>query len=439
LPFEDNLLERGMPAAPDVERSVLGLLLLDFHRYWATAKGELEPDDDFSLDSHRRIFKAMSRLADAGRVPDYISLTEALRRTHEIEAIGGMAYIASLTEGLPLRASIADYCQILKECTAMRELIHTGQQLMDGGADQAEAPVIAEGAIKHLQRIQARAMGKGLAPLGNYYRETYGNLANFQTRPGQKKGIPTPWKRYNAMTGGLQPEELTILAARPSMGKTSAMVNLMVDLGVEQRLRVGVFSLEQPNRGILDRAVCYHADVSLDEAKNGADFISTGFVKRALEEIERAPIYIDDTSDLTAYQIIAKAEMLELDVLLVDYLQYMRSNTGRDLNRDREIGLYTQALRNYARRKKIPVVCLAQLKRDVEGRADKRPRLSDLRESGNIEQDADVVTFIHRPGYYDREDTSLENVADFLIEKQRNGPTGPIRLQYSAAHFRFQD
>jgi replicative DNA helicase len=433
--------ERGMPASPDTERSILGLLLLEFRTYWPTCAAELE-EDDFSLDSHRRIFRAYAKMATEQRHVDTITVLDHLRRTRELESVGGIGYVASLTEGVVLRtvAGVLDYCQILKERSAMRDIVRTGNSLMEGGLDQAEAPVIADDAIRNLQRISARAMGRGLRSVGDYYRQAYGTVEQYQQRPGQKRGLLTPWKKYNQMTGGLQSSELIIIAARPSMGKTTWAVNLCHELSVVQGLRGGFFSLEQSEKGILDRLVCSIADLGMAEITDGQDFIATNYVTHALAEIERAPLLIDDTSDLTAQQVVAKAEMAgRLDYLVVDYLQYMASNTSRELTRDRELGLYCRALRGYAKRHDVPVVCLAQLKREVEGRADKKPRLGDLRESGNIEQDADTIAFIHRPGYYDRNDESIANIAEFIIAKQRNGPTGDVRVQSNLAHYRFFD
>jgi replicative DNA helicase len=430
-----------MPASPDIERAILGLLLLEFRRYWATCAAELE-EEDFSLDSHRRIFRAFATMAGASRHVDVMTTIEHIRRSRELDSIGGAAYVMSLTEGVVLRTlpGALEYCRILKERSAMRDLVHAGNALMEGGLDQAEAPVIADDAIRNLQRISARANGRGLRPLAEYYQQAYGSVENFQQRPGQKKGLLTPWRRYNEMTGGLQPGELIIIAARPSMGKTTWAVNLLQELSINQRLRGGFFSLEQSEKGILDRLVCSVADLAMDEVTDGNDFISSDYVRRALIDIERAPLLIDDTSNLTAQQIVAKAEMAgSLEYMVIDYLQYMESKTSRDLNRDRELGIYCKVLRDYAKRNNIPVVCLAQLKREVEGRADKKPRLGDLRESGNIEQDADTIAFIHRPGYYDRDDDSIQKIAEFIIAKQRNGPTGDMRVTSNLAHYRFHD
>jgi replicative DNA helicase len=430
-----------MPASPDIERALLGLLLMEFRHYWPTCSSELE-EEDFSLDSHRRIFKVYRKMAEASRHVDQMTVVEHMRRSRELEAVGGMAYVLSLTEGVVLRtvAGVLEYCQILKERSAMRDLIRAGNALTEGGLDQADAPVVADDAIRNLQRISARANGRGLRPMAAYYQETYGTIENFQRRPGQKRGLQTPWKRYNEMTGGLQPAELIIIAARPSMGKTTWAVNLAHELSIVQRLRGGFFSLEQSEKGILDRLVCSIADLGMAELTDDGDFIARDYVKRALADVEGAPLLIDDTSSLTAQQIVAKAEMAgNLDYLLIDYLQYMESKTSKELNRDRELGIYCKVLRDYGKRHNIPVICLAQLKREVEGRSDKRPRLGDLRESGNIEQDADTIAFIHRPGYYDREDETIANVADFIIAKQRNGPTGDARVKANLAHYRFHD
>jgi replicative DNA helicase len=439
--LSDDLQDRGMPASPDIERALLGLLLMEFRRYWPTCSAELE-EEDFSLDSHRRIFKVYLKMAEASRHVDQMTVVEHMRRSHELDAVGGIAYVLSLTEGVVLRtvAGVLEYCQILKERSAMRELIHAGNALTTGGLDQADAPVVADDAIRNLQRISARANGRGLRPMAAYYQEAYGSLENFQRRPGQKRGLQTSWRRYNEMTGGLQAGELIIIAARPSMGKTTWAVNLAHELSINQRLRGGFFSLEQSEKGILDRLVCSIADLSMAEVTDESGLITSDYVKRALAEIEASPLLIDDTSKLTAQQIVAKAEMAgALDYLLVDYLQYMESKTSRDLNRDRELGIYCKVLRDYGKRHNIPVICLAQLRREVEGRIDKKPRLSDLRESGNIEQDADTIAFIHRPEYYDRNNDEVAGIADFMIAKQRNGPTGDVRVKANLAHYRFHD
>lgn len=439
MDFNEDVLERGMPAAPDIERSLLGNLLAEFRRFWPIVAAELE-DVDFSLDSHRRIMKHLRKLGGEGRYVDALVLIESLRRSREIDSIGGMPYILSLGEGIILRdrKGVLEYCQILRERTSMREIILAGEALKEGGMDQADSPTIADDAIRRLQRISARSTTTGPAPLADYYREAYGTVANFRERPLQKKGLETGWKRYNEMTGGLQPGELTIIAARPSMGKTTLACNLIRDLSIERGKRGVFFSLEQGKKGILDRMVCGIADVSMQNIQDPQDFMIGEYIERALVDIDRAPLLIDDTSDLTAYQVVARAEMIDnLDYLIVDYLQYMKSNAGKNLTRDREIGDYCKALRDFGKRRDIPVVCLAQLSRHVEGRNEKKPRLSDLRESGNIEQDADTIAFIHRAEYYDREDPDLAGKADLMIAKQRNGPIGDIDLGFIGSHYRF--
>jgi replicative DNA helicase len=448
-------LDRGLPASVEAERSILGAILLDNHSYNEAA--EKLSSEDFFLDSHRRIYSRMAELIDAHRAVDIVTLAEELARRKEVEAVGGVAYLASLTEGLPRRPSIEEYVRIVKDKSLARQLIVICNTAIIRAADQSdEALVVLDSAESGLLEVSERGITRGFAGIPEIVRDSFGTIDNLYAQQKEVTGLATHYTQFDKMTSGLQASDLIIIAARPSMGKTAWAINIAENAAVRDGKVVAVFSLEMSKESLLRRMLASQALVSMQK-------IQTGFIPKqdrsklmeALERLAEAKIFIDDTPAIALSEMRAKARRLQrqqggLDLIVIDYLQLMTASTfgvsaRRYENRTQEVSAISRGLKALAKELRVPVVALSQLSRASEQRGgDKKPMLSDLRESGSIEQDADVVAFIHRDSYYNKdengeEDPDSKNKAEIIIAKQRNGPTGSVHLAYRADCTRFEN
>jgi replicative DNA helicase len=453
--FSDVSLDRGLPASVEAERSILGAILLDNHSYNEAA--EKLSSEDFSLDSHRRIYSRMAELIDAHRAVDIVTLAEELARRKEVEAVGGVAYLASLTEGLPRRPSIEEYVRIVKDKSLARQLIVICNTAITRAADQSdEALVVLDSAESGLLEVSERGITRGFTGIPDIIRDSFGTIDNLYAQQKEVTGLATHYTQFDKMTSGLQASDLIIIAARPSMGKTAWAINIAENAAVRDGKVVAVFSLEMSKESLLRRMLASQALVSMQK-------IQTGFIPKqdrnklmeALERLAEAKIFIDDTPAIALSEMRAKARRLQrqqggLDLIVIDYLQLMTASTfgagaRRYENRTQEVSAISRGLKALAKELRVPVVALSQLSRASEQRGgDKKPMLSDLRESGSIEQDADVVAFIHRDSYYNKdengeEDPDSKNKAEIIIAKQRNGPTGSVHLAYRADCTRFEN
>jgi replicative DNA helicase len=451
----DIAFERGLPASIDAERSILGAILLDNHSYNEAA--EKLNADDFALDSHRRIFGRMAELIDAGRAVDIVTLAEELAKRKEVEAVGGVAYLASLTEGLPRRLSIEEYVRIVKDKSLLRQLINICSSAITRAADQGEEALeVLNAAESGLLEVTERGITRGFASIPEIVRNSFGTIDNLYKEGREVTGLATHFVDFDRVTSGLQASELIIIAARPSMGKTAWAINIAQNAAVQGGKVVAIFSLEMSKESLLRRMLASQALV--DSQK-----IQKGFLLRedqqklthALEQLAESKMFIDDTPGISLTEMRAKARRLRqlngsLDLIVVDYLQLMTASsfgpgTKRYENRTQEVSAISRGLKALAKELSVPVIALSQLSRASEQRGgDKKPMLSDLRESGSIEQDADVVAFIHREAYYNRDengqpDPDTENKAEIIIAKQRNGPTGSVHLAYLSKCTRFEN
>ncbi len=453
--LSDVSLDRGLPASVEAERSILGAILLDNHSYNEAAE-KLRPED-FSLDSHRRIYSRMAELIDARRAVDIVTLAEELARRKEVEAVGGVAYLASLTEGLPRRPSIEEYVRIVKDKSLSRQLIGICNTAITRAADQSdEALVVLDAAESGLLEVSERGITRGFAGIPEIVRDSFGTIDNLYAQQKEVTGLATHYTQFDKMTSGLQASDLIIIAARPSMGKTAWAINIAENAAVRDGKVVAVFSLEMSKESLLRRMLASQALVSMQKIQTG--FIpkaDRGKLMEALEHLAEARIFIDDTPAIALSEMRAKARRLQrqqggLDLIVIDYLQLMSASSfgvgaRRYENRTQEVSAISRGLKALAKELRVPVVALSQLSRASEQRGgDKKPMLSDLRESGSIEQDADVVAFIHRDSYYNKdengeEDPDSKNKAEIIIAKQRNGPTGSVHLAYRADCTRFEN
>jgi replicative DNA helicase len=428
------------PASMAAEMAILGAILLN-NGHYQEAAGRIAAAD-FSLDSHRRLFLRMGELMTEGKSVDIVTLAEQLQRNKELSVIGGVAYLASLTEGLPRRLSIEEYVRIVKDKSLLRQTIAESDRVGALAGDQAGSAeeVLAE-AESAFRRIAGQAITAGLTSVGEYVKNHYPRIDEIFEHSARLTGIPSGFWCLDHLTAGFQPKELTILGARPSIGKTAVAGNIAVHAATSGKT-VAFFSLEMPSKALIDRMCCARGQVDLQAHRHGRlSEVQKQYYLRALAEIVDAPLYIDDQPAQTAVSIEAKAARLQasagLDLVVVDYLGLMAAERKGMENREQVVAAISRAMKGLAKRLNVPVILLSQLNRELYKRVDKRPVLSDLRESGAIEQDADMVLFLHREEYYNREDPSLQGKGELIIAKARNGPLGTVRLHYDARTCRF--
>jgi replicative DNA helicase len=438
----DATLEKPLPNNLDAERSVLGAILLD-NNALNPAIEHLRPED-FFLDQHRRVFTQMIALGEGQQAIDLVTLTEELNRKGELEASGGAPYLASLADGMPKVTNIEHYARIVKEKAILRNLIHAThniQQRAFEGEDGADAILDnAESSIFALAEDRVRA---GLISVKDIVRDNFERLERIFREGKSITGIPTGYVELDKLTSGLQPSELLILAARPSQGKTALALNLMENIAIRGGHPVAMFSLEMSKESLLQRLVAAVAQIDAHKFRTG--HLSKEDWRRMTESlgtISQAPLWIDDAGSISVLEIGAKARRLKrekgLSMLVVDYLQLITAR-GRFGNRQEEVSSISRGLKGLAKELQIPVLVLSQLTRAPE-RDERGPQLSDLRESGAIEQDADVVMFIYRPHFFkagatpeEREETELR------IAKQRNGPTDMVKFVFRSRFTRFEE
>jgi len=443
----DYSLERGLPVSMEAERSILGAVLLDNSLYDQAA--EHLTADDFSLDAHRRIYARMHDLQETGRPVDMITLVEELDRRKEVEAIGGVAYLSSLIDGVPDRPSIEHYVRIVRNKALLRGLINVAQNAIAEAIEHSdEAEEVLGRAEQAIFQLSENRIGQGFMDIPSIIKGSFGSLEELYKRGQEITGLATHYTQLDKLTSGLQPSDLIIIAARPSMGKTAFAMNIAENAAVTDGKVVGVFSLEMSREALLMRMLASHAQVDSKDLRQG--FLTKEDMRkltRATEELTRSKLFIDDSPGISVSEMRAKARRLRqsegLDLLIVDYLQLMSAvpvGGKRFENRTQEVSAISRGLKALAKELKVPVVGLSQLSRAPESRGgDHRPQLSDLRESGSIEQDADVVAFIFREEVYKKDDPDLEGRAEIIVAKQRNGPTDMIRMAFIKRYTRFEN
>jgi replicative DNA helicase len=449
LATTDYSLERGLPANIDAERSILGAILLDNFTY-TQASSENLLADDFSLDSHRRIYARITELADSGRPVDLVTLAEELSRRKEVEAIGGVAYLSSLTDGLPHRPNIEQYVRIVKDKALLRGLIFASNAAVARAMDEAEpAQDVLTSAEAAIYELSDKRFTSGFRDVKQIVKESFGSIDALYERGQRVTGLETHFVDLDNLTSGLQRSDLIIIAARPSMGKTALALNIAENAAVKDNKVVGMFSLEMSREALLLRLLCSNAIVDSHKLRTG--FLGRDDYQKlvaALGRLADAPVFIDDTPGITISEMRAKARRLQhqmggrLDLLIVDYLQLMSGGApggkARFENRTQEVSAISRGLKLLAKELRVPVIGLSQLSRAPESRGgDHRPQLSDLRESGSIEQDADLVGFIFREEVYNPTPEN-EGFAELIIAKQRNGPTGKVDLAFLKRSTRFE-
>ena len=433
--------ERTLPHNLEAEKSVLGAILI--HNDAFNHAAELIDARDFFRDAHRRIFDKMISLSERSEAIDLVTLREELRRSGELDEVGGPAYIASLADGVPRTANVEHYARIVKEKATLRNLIHSANRILaDAYQAEEDADLILDGAEKAIFEIAEDRIREGFVPLRDLVQSSFATIEKLQQHKGLVTGVPTGFVDLDEMTSGLQPSDLVLVAARPSMGKTSFVLNIAQHIGTQTDMIVGFFSLEMSKEQLFMRMLTSEARIDAHRFRSGyLNEKDYGRLSHALGTLAEARVFIDDTASIGVLEMRAKARRLQaehgLHLLVIDYIQLMQGR-GRFESRQQELASISRSLKGLAKELQVPIVALSQLSRAPETRSDHRPQLSDLRESGALEQDADLVMFIYRDEYYD-EDSERPGEADLIISKHRNGAVGKVTLTFHKEYPRFMN
>jgi replicative DNA helicase len=435
---------RTPPHSDDAEQAVLGGLMLSNSAWEQVA--DLLREEDFYRQDHRTIYGAMMEMSAADQPFDAVTLSEWLQQRNRLDRAGGLATLATLARDVPTSANVRAYAQIVRERSLLRLVIRAGTELTEAGYQPAgrTAAEIVDLAESKVFEIAEHGQEKGKAQaIGKHLPKTLDRIDSLMQSGSHVTGVPSGINQFDEMTAGLQPGDLIIVAGRPSMGKTAFAVGLALGAALQEKpIPSGVFSMEMSAEQLTTRAVSSVGHIDQQRLRTGQlDDTDWKRVTNAVSKLSKAPVYIDDQGALTPTELRAKARRLKrehgIGLLVVDYLQLMQV-PGTKENRATEISEICRSLKALARELSIPVIALSQLNRSLEQRPDKRPVMSDLRESGSIEQDADLIVFIYRDEVYDKESPD-KGVAELIIGKQRNGPTGTVRSAFIGAHTRFEN
>jgi len=431
--------ERIPPQNIDAEQSVLGALLIDREAIYKVM-ARIRPED-FYREGHRIIYEVMLALNEAGGPIDMITVTERLRQQGDLEKAGGVAAVAMLAEMVPTAANVEYYVRIVEEKALLRTLIQVSTRIAGMGFGEEEEPekLLAE-AERMILEIGSRRVSTAFYSIKDIMVDSLDRIEFLYSNRGNINGVPTSFPDLDKICCGLQPSDFIILAGRPSMGKTSLGLCIAHSAALKHNIPVAVFSLEMAKEQLVQRILCAEARVDQQRVRTG-DLLEEDFIAlhEAAARLIKAPMYIDDTPAITIRQLRAKARQLQkekgLGLLVIDYLQLMQGGR-RSENRQQEIAEISRSLKGLAKELNVPVLALAQLSRSVEQRQDKKPVMSDLRESGSLEQDADLVMFIYRDEYYNK-DSEKKGIAEIIIAKHRNGPVGMVELYFQKELTRF--
>jgi replicative DNA helicase len=433
---------RLAPQNLEAERSVLGGILLTNEAIYDVQEGVKA--EDFYREPHRKIYLAMQDLVMRNEPIDVITLGDELRKKGELEEVGGITYLSSLDSAVPATANLSRYAKIVRDKALARRLVEAAHTIAREGYEQlGDVDDLLDSAEQKIFDVTEKKASAAFTPLSVSVKRVFSNLEQLYERQTDITGVPTGFVHLDKMTAGFQRGDLIIVAGRPSMGKTSVVMNMAGHIAIEAKLPVAVFSLEMSADSLTTRLFASESRVEGQRLRTGK-LLDSDWPKlaRAADRLFRAPMFIDDSAGLTAMDMRAKCRRLkakhnELGLVVIDYLQLMKGRAGID-NREQEISEISRGLKALARELDVPVIALSQLNRSLERREDKRPQLSDLRESGAIEQDADVICFIYRDEVYNKESAD-KGIAEIIIGKQRNGPTGIVRVAFLKDYTRFEN
>ena len=430
---EPLVFDRIPPQNVEAEQAVLGAILLDSVTIITVM--ELLRPEDFYREAHQRIYEAMVDLNGDNEPIDLITLTTRLQAKQQLGEVGGIQYLTELASAVPTAANVQYYAKIVEEKSMLRRLIRTATEIVANGYTGAEdvAQLLSEAESRILE-ISNRKSSTGFVSIRDVLMEVFERVETLYNQRGTTTGIPSGFPDLDRMTAGFQRSDLIIVAARPSVGKTAFALNVAQNVAVRAKETVAIFSLEMSAAQLVQRIICAEANVDAGRIRTGAlEGDDWEKLTMAIGTLSEAEIYIDDTPAITVADIRAKCRRLKkekgLGMILIDYLQLIAGRGKAGENRQQEVSEISRTLKQIARELEVPVIALSQLSRGVEQRQDKRPMMSDLRESGSIEQDADIVAFLYRDDYYDKE-SEKKNIIEIIIAKQRNGPVGTVELVF---------
>ncbi|PZX03723.1 primary replicative DNA helicase [Psychrobacillus insolitus] len=431
--MSDPLLDRVPPHNQEAEQSVIGAIFLEPQALITAA--EIIMPEDFYRVAHQKIFQTMIRLSDQGKPIDVVTVTEELSAKKELEDVGGISYISEISNAVPTAANISHYAKIVEEKSILRRLIRVATSIVeDGFTREDEVEALLSEAERKMMEVASRKNAGDFQHIKDVLVQTYDNIEKLHSRKGDVTGIPTGFRDLDRITAGFQRNDLIIVAARPSVGKTAFALNVAQNVATKTDENVAIFSLEMGAEQLVMRMLCAEGNIDAQVLRTGA--LTTEDWRKltmAMGSLSNAGIFIDDTPGIRVNEIRSKCRRLKqeygLGMIMIDYLQLIQGSGGSQANRQQEVSEISRSLKGLARELQVPVIALSQLSRGVEQRQDKRPMMSDLRESGSIEQDADIVSFLYREDYYDKE-TENQNMIEIIIAKQRNGPTGTVTLAF---------
>ncbi|PSL40017.1 replicative DNA helicase [Planomicrobium soli] len=436
----NETIDRVPPHNQEAEQSVIGAIFLEPQSLITVA--EIVMPEDFYRISHQKIFQTMLTLSDQGKAIDVVTVTEELSVKKELEDVGGLSYLTEIANAVPTAANVAHYAHIVEEKALLRRLIRVATSIVeDGFTREDEVGALLAEAEKKMMEVSNRKNAGDFIHIKDVLVKTYDNIELLHTRKGDVTGIPTGFRDLDKMTAGFQRNDLIIVAARPSVGKTAFALNVAQNVATRADENVAIFSLEMGAEQLVMRMLCAEGNIDAQIMRTGAlqneDWRK---LTMAMGSLSNAGIFIDDTPGIRVNDIRAKCRRLKqehgLGMIMIDYLQLIQGPGRAGENRQQEVSDISRSLKGLARELEVPVIALSQLSRGVEQRQDKRPMMSDLRESGSIEQDADIVSFLYREDYYDKE-TEDQNVIEIIIAKQRNGPTGTVKLAFVKEYNKF--
>jgi len=434
---DEKRINKILPHNLEAEEALIGSIFINTDGFYKIS--DVVTGDDFYNPANKEIYNAIAKLFSERSPIDLITVTEVLESAGELKNIGGATYLSKIVNSVPTASHILQYASIVREKKILRDLIVAANDITAMGYEEDEKiDEVLDRAEKALFSISQKSLKQTFVPIGSMLAETFERIDYLHKNKGELRGVPTGFDDLDFILGGLQKSDLVILAARPSMGKTSLALNIALNAAIKSKKTVGIFSLEMSRDQLADRLIASTAQIDAWKLRMGNlgedDFPKIG---EAMDLLDKAPIFIDDTPSISAMEMRAKSRRLKMEnnlgLIIVDYLQLMAAGSDNMVQQVTEI---SRSLKALAREIDVPVLALSQLSRALEARPDKKPLLSDLRDSGSIEQDADVVMFVYREDYYNH-DTDRQHIADILVRKHRNGPTGDVSLYFISEQMRF--
>jgi len=442
--MSDAMIERVPPHNKEAEQSIIGAIFLQPESL-IVASERLQPHD-FYQTAHQQIFEVMLELSDKGSPVDVVTVSEVFAARKSLEEIGGLSYLLELSNAVPTAANVEYYADIVNEKSILRRLIRTATKIVDDGyMREDEVGELLSDAERSIMEVANKRNASDFRHIEGVLHETFDNIEQMHQNKGDVTGISTGYVDLDKMTAGFQRNDLIIVAARPSMGKTAFALNIAQNAAVRSKQNVAIFSLEMGAEQLVMRMLCAEGLIDAQRLRTGSlENEDWNKLMLAIGSLSKSGIYIDDSPGLRVNEIRAKCRRLYqesgLDMILIDYLQLIQGSGRPGENRQQEVSEISRSLKALARELKVPVIALSQLSRGVEQRQDKRPMMSDLRESGSIEQDADIVSFLYRDDYYNKEEDAPPNdLIEIILAKQRNGPTGTVKLAFNKQYNKFSN